>query len=277
MPEMNSIASKIYPPHPTLRPYVSAYLFTELSEPLQWIDGDATPLGYSIISFALQNTHIFNGKERITSPFNITGQLTRHHPLRMYHSFSMVYILFHPFGAYRLLGLSQHLLTDACSDLTAVMGRDAPGIRDRLLENAHDHRIVIDILEQWLLHRWQQTTPPHKVDAIEYACTLLKKNKGMMPLSKLCKTVEMSERSIERHFQEKIGVGPKKYSRIIRFNRALQVVQSGYYQSWNDVVYGHQYFDQAHFINEFRAFSGYTPSEMHSRFINMRDFVGHQE
>ncbi len=88
-----------------------------------------------------------------------------------------------------------------------------------------------------------------------------------------------SEWTIERHsFYEKIGVGPKKYSCIIRFNRALQqAVQSGSFQSWNDVVYSHQYFDQAHFIKEFRAFSGYTPAEMHSRFINMRDFVGHQE
>jgi AraC-like DNA-binding protein len=276
MPDKHLIQSEAYLPHAVLQPYISTYLFTSFNAPVTHIDGDATPMGYSVISFALQNTHIRNGNDMITSRFNITGQITHHYPLCMYHSFSIVYIIFKPFGAYRLLGLPQHLLTDACNDITNVMDSSINDVYNKITDNAHDHIRVLQILEQWLLRLWQKNTPLYKTDNIEYACSIMQQTNGTMLLRKLGKETGMSESTMERRFKEKIGIGPKMFNRIIRFNKALQTIQSGNYEKWNDVVYNHQYFDQAHFIKEFKTFYGYTPSEMHARSINMQDFIGYE-
>jgi AraC-like DNA-binding protein len=64
----------------------------------------------------------------------------------------------------------------------------------------------------------------------------------------------MSKTSLERHFLEKIGLTPKMYSRIIRFNKVYQTLQSGDYDKWQDVVYQYNFYDQAHFIKDFKTF-----------------------
>ena len=71
----------------------------------------------------------------------------------------------------------------------------------------------------------------------------------------------MSLRTLERQFTEKVGVPPKLFARFKRFHNALSLINSQIPQSWSNIVYNCGYFDQAHFIKEFKTFTNNSPSE----------------
>ncbi|MEO6286857.1 MAG: helix-turn-helix domain-containing protein [Dyadobacter sp.] len=71
----------------------------------------------------------------------------------------------------------------------------------------------------------------------------------------------MSERQLERQFKSKIGVSPKTFLRITRFEKALDIIKSPTFSSLTEVAYQLNYSDQSHFIREFKSFSGYTPQQ----------------
>jgi AraC-like DNA-binding protein len=73
-----------------------------------------------------------------------------------------------------------------------------------------------------------------------------------------CKT-NMSIRNFQRRFKEQVGVSPKLYAKIVRFNEVLKrkIIQPG--ERWSSVTYECGYFDQMHLIKDFTTFTGFTP------------------
>jgi AraC-like DNA-binding protein len=77
----------------------------------------------------------------------------------------------------------------------------------------------------------------------------------------------LSERQLERLFLERVGVSPKHYARLRRFEHAAQLTRDG--RASGEIAFATGYTDQAHFIREFRRFTGTTPR----RLIRASDFV----
>jgi AraC-like DNA-binding protein len=71
--------------------------------------------------------------------------------------------------------------------------------------------------------------------------------------------VGLSRRTFIRRFTDEVGLTPKLFWRIQRFQEALRLVRTGRRPAWADVALDCGYYDQAHFIRDFRAFSGLTP------------------
>ena len=61
-------------------------------------------------------------------------------------------------------------------------------------------------------------------------------------------------------FAEEVGLTPKLFGRIVRFQQVLRVIDSGKRVTWARLAATSGYYDQAHFINDFRAFSGINPT-----------------
>ncbi len=68
-----------------------------------------------------------------------------------------------------------------------------------------------------------------------------------------------SRRQFQRRFKQCIGVAPETYIRIIKFQKAVQLLRNGHFQRLSDIAYALNYSDQSHFIREFKNFSGHTP------------------
>jgi len=274
MPDIPGFYSKTYVPHPVLQPYIKQYLFTSISTPGA-MNVDLFPVGHAVISFALNTLPVlFEGKDALTGRLHITGQLTRHFNMAIQQGvYQYVYVLFKPFGAYRLLGFPQHTLNDNYASLLDINPGNIRHVYNKMIDSCYNPALVINILEAWFLQQWQQVAPIHKLDAVEYACEKIMEHKGAITAKKLYREVGMSKSSIERHFKEKIGLTPKMYNRVVRFNNAYQTIQQGAFKSWQDIVYDYGYFDQAHFIKEFKAFYGYTPSQLHLSLMNIAGHV----
>jgi transcriptional regulator GlxA family with amidase domain len=79
-------------------------------------------------------------------------------------------------------------------------------------------------------------------------------------IEKLAYDANMSIKTFERKFTEQVGVSPKLFVRMIRFNKALSLKVSHSKKSWTSIAHMCGYFDQMHLIKEFILFSGETPS-----------------
>ena len=98
------------------------------------------------------------------------------------------------------------------------------------------------------------------------AVTLLASAAGDLPLTALGRAVGASPRWLERRFQQAVGVSPKRLARLVRFRRALAALDADPAAEGAAVALDHGFYDQAHFIAEFRAFAGDAPR----RFVDRR-------
>jgi len=96
------------------------------------------------------------------------------------------------------------------------------------------------------------------------ALRLIRNSTEMPNLDNLSGQVYVSKRQLQRTFQDKLGCGPKAYSRMMRFREALHFMQTNPSVRMTDVAYDFGYADQSHFIREFKDFMGQNPRNFFS-------------
>jgi transcriptional regulator GlxA family with amidase domain len=89
----------------------------------------------------------------------------------------------------------------------------------------------------------------------------LRRAGGELPVGAVASRVGLSERQLERLFDERVGIGPKMFARVVRLERALAMIdrREG---SWAQIAVQCGYSDQAHLTREFRALTGLTPAAL---------------
>ncbi|MFD2658395.1 helix-turn-helix domain-containing protein [Gracilibacillus thailandensis] len=85
------------------------------------------------------------------------------------------------------------------------------------------------------------------------------KSKGGKPIHQLALETHYSDRYIRQKISERLGISPKNFSRIVRFQNALIMLQQGF--RIEDIIYENNYYDQAHLIHEFENFAYITPTD----------------
>ncbi|MFN8398010.1 MAG: helix-turn-helix domain-containing protein [Bacteroidia bacterium] len=167
------------------------------------------------------------------------------------------------FGAYLyphalpiLFGHSAASLTDQMPTLQEALGRAGTELEERIML-APDNHCRATILSDFLLTRLDSNKGPNP--SIEWAIRRLFQTNGQIPISKLTDQTGYSLRHLERHFHNFAGFTPKRLARVLRFQSATKARDMGL-RSLTEIALDCGYYDQAHFIHDFRQFSGYTPS-----------------
>jgi AraC-like DNA-binding protein len=158
-----------------------------------------------------------------------------------------------PLGAHRLLGVPMRELTDRIVPLADVVD-DTAELEERLA-NASGADARLAIVESFLLARLAETAPARP--DVAYAWRRLAETGGRLRIGALAAELGCSRKHLAAHFRDHVGLPPKAAARLLRFNRALRLLESGIQGA--EVAYRCGYTDQAHFVNEFRRFSGSTP------------------
>ena len=86
-------------------------------------------------------------------------------------------------------------------------------------------------------------------------------SKGSMPLNAILKDDLKKRRQLERNFATQIGISPKQLSKVIRLQATLQMLLNHTTATLTDIAYENEYYDQAHFIKDFKEFTGITPKD----------------
>jgi len=101
--------------------------------------------------------------------------------------------------------------------------------------------------------------PIEPIKYLEDTLDLIYLRNGDIAVSELCSAVGMSERHLRRQFKIITGVSPKNYCKILQFNAVFDALKTGNKETLYDLALMNGYYDQAHFINDFKAYLGNSP------------------
>jgi transcriptional regulator GlxA family with amidase domain len=88
--------------------------------------------------------------------------------------------------------------------------------------------------------------------------------KGRVAINEILKDELTRRRQLERKFSQHVGISPKQLGRIIRLQEALKMLLNKQADNLTEIAYENQYFDQAHFIKDFKEFTGVNPKEFYN-------------
>ncbi len=163
-----------------------------------------------------------------------------------------------PTGMYRLLGIPMAELVDCDYDARLVMGREIDELLDRLLE-APTPAQQNDVTQSYLLKKLLTLKPMLPFDRAMLGQV---QASGNLPIERVAADACLSRRQFERQSYQRLGLAPKLYSRLIRFSHAYKYKECAPRASWTEIAHRCGYFDQMHFIRDFKFFAGHAPGRL---------------
>jgi AraC-like DNA-binding protein len=174
----------------------------------------------------------------------------------------LIGMVFEP-GAFPVFaGDAADLFSNRSVDLEEIWGSEARTLRDRLREIATP-AAKLACLERCLADRLNEMFAKRAVKlhgAVDFALTRFSRAPGVATVAEVARSTGWSERRFSQVFREQVGLSPKTWCRVQRFQLAVQRLHAGTDVRWAELAVDCGFYDQAHFANEFRAFSGIDPT-----------------
>jgi transcriptional regulator GlxA family with amidase domain len=171
---------------------------------------------------------------------------------------SIIGVHFKPGGAFPLLDFPAGEFANTHVDLRAVWGPSAADLRERLCALTRPKE-QIQLLERALLTRLSDHGCRHT--AVEHALDILTRSGGRARVRDIAQAVDLSQRRLIEVFAHEVGLRPKQFGRVQRFQRALALARNATIVEWAQLAVDCGYFDQAHLIRDFVEFSGVSPAD----------------
>jgi AraC-like DNA-binding protein len=173
-------------------------------------------------------------------------------------SHKTVSIIFQPGGLNRFLNIPMTEIFDHGYSAREIIGREI----EELLDKSHDTNSFDEldtIVQSYFLKKLSHIKEALPIDfALQHL--LINHNTNM---DKIAEMACMSIRNFERKCKERLGMPAKMYARIARFHKAYKILESRPIISWADLTYEVGYYDQTHFIKDFKEFAKLTPTLLH--------------
>ncbi|MEO8371036.1 MAG: AraC family transcriptional regulator [Candidatus Solibacter sp.] len=199
----------------------------------------------------------------------LTGVHTSYHLIDMAETECVMGVIFRPGGLPAFFGVPAHESSDQDVSMDLLWGAGAGELRERLLE-APGPSAKLDALEVALAEWWR---PCAAHPAVSFALAEIGAYPCESKVAAITGCVGLSAKRFIEHFKGAVGVTPKQYCRIRRFQQALAAAQAGRCLEWTRIAADCGYFDQSHFIHDFRRFSGLTPTGYDARRTQFRNHV----
>jgi AraC-like DNA-binding protein len=196
------------------------------------------------------------GIREVNPPSIIVGPFTERVNITFGHHNLVIRIGLYPGALHRLLGISVHELYNKACNSEDVIGGEIRQVNEQL-RNTQDYNRMKDIVEAFLLMKL------NKLRRLEIFDNIIKQaaaSKGLMTVEALAGDACLSFRQFERKCKERIGLSPKLYLRLVRFSYAYRMHERHPGYSWSRIAHTSGYYDQAHFIRDFKEFAGVIPS-----------------
>ena len=204
----------------------------------------------------------YDGKQEVAlRRVHLFGQKTKSVIYKMPGDQFLVFgIKFKPHSLHSVFGIDASELKDGFTEFCTVAGQVAH-ILEAQVASLSSPQEKIAAVEHFLITKTQTTTKHEQL----MLCILadMKSFEGSRPVQFISKKYNLSYKFIERLFKRYVGITPKLYSRICRFNRSFRYFNSRNVHNFTDLAYATGYFDQMHFIKEVKSFTGLTPSELY--------------
>jgi len=185
----------------------------------------------------------------------LAGQISKHFYLENTGTSRIFGIKLRPPAITHLFGIAMHELTNKVIELDSLGRNHELVVLDKAVRyaSAADRKLVC---ERFFMERKDRVAPHHPVDS---AVSQILTQHGMVGIKEIADALDISERYLEQMFKKYVGLSPKLFSRIVRFSYIFQLIKENS-PDWSDVVFRSGFYDQSHFIRNFKAFTGEDPS-----------------
>jgi AraC-like DNA-binding protein len=175
-------------------------------------------------------------------------------------------VFFQPAGFSQLFGVPMHMLANVGNDATLILGQSIRSLWNELGENTR-FQDRIHIAERFLLKSLRGIRLPDRMMDTSNRLLALQ---GRVSIAELARQHGMSLRHFERTFVRQVGVAPKVYARIARFQTALDMKVASSRKTWLEISHALGYFDQMHMVHDFKSLGGDTPGRVLEHLGDMR-------
>lgn len=249
-----------FKPHRELETIVKCYWTLKVSEqkdtPRQLILPDGCvdmcfTLGDEIKRYTTGNDFIIQPREMLL------GQITEQFYIQPTGHVDTFAVRFYPYGFANFTALSLNELRNTETPLNKIFGDEIAEQLSLKINQAKNTIERIVIVEKFFLEMLYDEATIDTIVKSTIASIFL--SKGSQPLSAILKDDITKRRQLERNFAKRVGLSPKQLSRVIRLQATLQMLLNQTSGTLTDIAYESEYYDQAHFIKDFKEFTGVTP------------------
>jgi len=170
----------------------------------------------------------------------------------------VIAICFYPGMAYKFIQIPMHVLSDTTTPLVDIWGAMAVEIEDKIA-GLSNNEVRVSLVQKYFFKELANGKDDLQV---VYCLRQAHVSGGAIPVGKLVCDTGLSQRHLSRKFQEYVGLSPKEYLRISRFIFSLGYLKRFPLFSLTEVAYKSGYYDQAHFIRDYKEYTGYTPGQV---------------
>ena len=261
-----------YKPANRLSHLVQCYFIWE-GYPSVPMDIESPPNGLCSMVYSYKKPYqLSNAKyTRYTVPgFFISGQALKNYILHINGEIGVIGVALKPGALHHITGIPMYGLTDERLDFTDVWPDDYAGLASQLSAR-NTHQSKVNEIEAFLLQKTSEAVFGSK--AIRYAANEIFESKGQIDLVNLIQEVYMSRRTFERKFLEEVGLSPKTYVKIRRFGYTCSLMAGHREVDFMEVLHRGGYYDQSHFIKDFKYFAGRTPGHYVKNNVELANYV----
>jgi AraC-like DNA-binding protein len=173
---------------------------------------------------------------------------------------------FQPDGFAPFVGIAVSEMENKAVELKVLFGEEGLNLEEKVLaEKTNEARIKV--IEKFLLQALQRDDAINRITK-QIVQVLLESN-GQMSVDDLAEGLQINRRQLERKFSSAIGLSPKQLSKMIRLQNTLKMMGQKQFTSLTSLAYENGYFDQAHFIKDFKEFTGVSPKQFYGENLKL--------
>lgn len=221
-----------------------------------------------IFNYADPFTKFGSDGKKYVQPLNIIhGQIRSFIELEATGKVGLLSVRFLPAGLQAFVDFDVDSITDQTIQVSEAWkdGRNLENEMARLSTNLERIALVEDfLLSQLDLSRYDHT--------VANCARAISDSGGTASIEELGEKFHISTRHLERRFLKAIGLSQKVFSRIVRFNRALNLIEQKDFSTFSKLAYDGGFYDQAHFIRDFKDLTGLNPKQYFSENLEMAKF-----
>lgn len=244
-----------YFPRDVLKPFIKTFIIIGSEDGMV---SNILPDTSLVIAFRYRGsvTAMIDGQEQVLAPSVISGIRRSSRSMAYAKGTANLLVVFHEAGAAAFFKEPLHELSDRSLSLDLLMKNSEVAAIEERLADADDDPQRIRIVEKWLHSKLKIPAPDLLV---QHAIQKIQVTHGTIRMKDLAGSLYISQDAFEKRFRRQAGASPKQFSSIIRIKHLID----GYSQanSLTDAALSAGYFDQAHFIKDFKTFTGKTPQD----------------
>ena len=187
----------------------------------------------------------------------VSGMQRHYISISAHDDSEMLAVQFKSGGTYPIFHVPMHTLAERVIPGADILDGELLPLRDGVL-SAETPGEKFSLVEAWLVERLDEgLIPPPEVDTVIKSL----QNNPASRFATIVSAYPGSQKHLIDQFKKFVGLTPKAYQRVLRFNEVFSQMQASRSLSWADIADRCGYSDQSHFIREFKTFSGFNPEE----------------